>query len=306
MPITKEQIIETAERLQAEGTNPTQTNVREALGGGSFATIGPILKAWKESEKEDHALAEVHIPDAIAERFEQMQGALWTAAINEAERRLAAEREALKELQESARLEVAEATEAVQILEAEQEELKNQLAASADEIQKVQSELADYKDRLMNLRQETSQALSDRTAKIESLTATVAELRKSLEKEEKRSESLETKSEQQHKEHQDKIDAIRKDHQDELKTMQSEHRDSLAAEAKKVEQLENQNKHLSARSEHAEARLEGAHTEIEQHRTATAKMREKLEAAQQEAAELRGELKALQAAKKPQKDKDNG
>ena len=59
MSSNKEKIIAAAENLEAQGVNPTQVTVREALGGGSFATIGPVLKEWKESKKEDRALTEV-------------------------------------------------------------------------------------------------------------------------------------------------------------------------------------------------------------------------------------------------------
>ncbi|NOR69629.1 MAG: hypothetical protein GQ532_08045, partial [Methylomarinum sp.] len=52
MAITKEQIIETAERLQAKNINPTMAGVREALGGGSFATISPVLRDWKTSKEQ--------------------------------------------------------------------------------------------------------------------------------------------------------------------------------------------------------------------------------------------------------------
>ena len=146
-----------------------------------------------------------------------------------------------------------------------------------------------------------SEALSKKTAEIESLKATIAELRKSLEKSEKRSESLESKLEQNQKEHQEETKMIRKDHKSETDTIQGNHREALAAETKKVESLESRNNKLATAKEHSEARLEAAQTEIEQHRSATAKMREKLELTQQEAAELRGEVKALNSQKRRNK-----
>lgn len=300
------EIVAVADKLKESGKTTRNFDVRQAMGGGSLEYISPIMRFWREQQKEEHQLAEVRVPDAINEKFTQLQGALWNAAIGEAERRLNSERDALKEARENMETELKEADYGIALLESEIENIKAKSAESESKLAETQIELSEYKDRLMNLRDETSQTLSDRTAKIESLTATVAELRKSLEKSEKRSELLEAKTEQQQKEHQDKIDEIRKDHQNEIKTIWSEHRDALAAETKKVEQLESQNKHLSATSEQSQARLELAQSEIEQHRTATAKMREKLESAQQEAAELRGELKALRTEKKLEKDKGNG
>ena len=51
--ITEELICKAAEQLAAEGMRPTNETVRELLAkwtstkGGSYATIGPVLRAWK-------------------------------------------------------------------------------------------------------------------------------------------------------------------------------------------------------------------------------------------------------------------
>ena len=298
MAITTEIIHQAANRIAERGEKPTQAKVRAELGGGSFTTISEAMKLWNDRRADEHELAEVQVPEVITERFDHLQGAIWNAAISEAERRLSTEREALKVAREQFASELAEANEAVILLESEQEDLKKQVSNSSEELQKVQAELVNYKDRLMNLRSDTSEALSKKTAEIESLKATVTELRKSLEKSEKRSESLESKLEQNQKEHQEETKTVRKDHKSEIDTIQGNHREALAAETKKVESLESRNNKLATAKEHSEARLEAAQIEIEQHRSATVKMREKLELAQQEAAELRGEVKALNSQKK--------
>jgi chromosome segregation ATPase len=298
MAITTESIHEAANKIADRGEKPTNAVVREELGGGSFTTISAAMKLWKDKRSEEHELAEVQVPEAITGRFDQLQGAIWSAAINEAERRLSAEREALKVAREESESELAEALEAVELLESEQEELKKQASESSEELKKVQEELADYKDRLMNLRSDTLEALSKKTAEIESLKATIDELRKFLEKSEKRSESLESKQEKLQKYHQEETETLRKDHKTEIKTIQSEHREALATEANRIDSLESQNKDLFASNERAQSALEAVQTEIEQHRSATAKMRENLELAQQEAAELRGEVKVLNSQNK--------
>lgn len=132
MATTEDRIIEAAEKLEAEGVNPTQVTVREALGGGSFATIGPILKKWKESKKEDGKLAEVRVPEAITERLEQLQGAVWQAAVEEADRRLVAEREALHQAQEAAAAEVREHLDSIAALETEATEYQRKIVALED------------------------------------------------------------------------------------------------------------------------------------------------------------------------------
>jgi hypothetical protein len=55
--ITEELICKAAEQLAAEGMRPTNETVRELLAkwtstkGGSYATIGPVLRAWKARRK---------------------------------------------------------------------------------------------------------------------------------------------------------------------------------------------------------------------------------------------------------------
>ena len=86
------------------------------------------MKEWKESKKENHALTEIQVPEAIIERLEQLQGAVWQAAVDEAERRLVVEREALKVAQAQALAEVVEQRESVAALETEAEMFKAKIA----------------------------------------------------------------------------------------------------------------------------------------------------------------------------------
>ncbi|MGP9655946.1 DNA-binding protein [Halomonas sp. AOP35-4E-18] len=127
MALTIEKIHAAADQIAAQGERPTLNRVRAALGGGSFSTISEAMQEWREQQSEEYALAEVQVPEAVADRVQQLQAAAWQAAIEEAERRLAAEREALHEAQEKAAGEVAEAREAVQTLEAEAEERDSEL-----------------------------------------------------------------------------------------------------------------------------------------------------------------------------------
>jgi chromosome segregation ATPase len=302
MAITTETIHQAADRIAERGEKPTQAKVRTELGGGSFTTISEAMKLWNDKRTEEHELAEVQVPAVITERLDQLQGAIWNAAINEAERRLSTEREALKVAREQSESELAEAHEAVELLETEMDELKKQYTASNEELRKVQDELADYKERIFNLREESAKEISKKRAEIEALNATIVELRKALEKAEGRSESLESKLDQRQKEHQEEVVTVRKDQKSEVEAIQLNHREILASEAKRIKSLEVQYMQLTAFNNQSQAQLEATQTEIEQHRQATAKMREKLDSANQEAAELRGEVKALKA----QKEKSDG
>jgi chromosome segregation ATPase len=76
MAITREQIIETAEALQAAGVNPTMQAVRDALGGGSFATISPVLRGWRDS-KAQRATVAIDMPGEAKAALERAGLDLW-------------------------------------------------------------------------------------------------------------------------------------------------------------------------------------------------------------------------------------
>jgi hypothetical protein len=137
--ITEQDIFNAAEALMADGQKPTQTSIRERLGGGSFATIGPALKKWRTAQTEQHELAGVELPGELDDTLQQLGGRVWAAAIEAAESRLAGEREALAAARDEIEAEVQEHREAVQQLEAEAE----QSARHTQELEKQQMAMAD-------------------------------------------------------------------------------------------------------------------------------------------------------------------
>ena len=163
MGTTEERIFEIAEKLEAEGVNPTQVTVREALGGGSFATIGPVLKKWKESKKQDDQLAEVRVPEAITERLEALQGAVWSAAVAEADGRLTAERQALQQAQEAAAAEVREHLDSIAALEAEAGEYQRKIEALETQV----AELMEVKAKAEADRHEAAEKIITETGRKE-------------------------------------------------------------------------------------------------------------------------------------------
>jgi chromosome segregation ATPase len=311
--ITEDKIIEAAEQLKAAGKNPTQVTVREALGGGSFATIGPALKAWKDAQKEDHALAEVQVPEAITERLEQLQGAVWQAAVDEAERRLTAEREALKVAQEAAAAEVTEQQESVAALEAEADKTSEAMKTLASESEARRNQIENLKDELQALKAESD---TDRQTYASTLTKLEGSFQAAVERAE-RAEALHEKAQIQAREDRDAVakqaradlNEQKKAHDEaisELNQAIKEAREASAAAVKKAEESEQaaQAKAVTAEKEAqrqgageqaCQSRLEAAQREIEQAQTRLIKLEEKADRAIQEAAELRGELKALRS-----------
>ena len=127
MALTTEQIHQTAQELTEKGINPTLANVRQALGGGSFTTIGEALKTWKEAQKDNEKLKEIDIAPQIKDRADVLIGELWQNALDLADERLKLEREALAVAQQQADNKVVEMAEALSQVEAEQEQLNAQL-----------------------------------------------------------------------------------------------------------------------------------------------------------------------------------
>jgi chromosome segregation ATPase len=86
-------IIEAAERLLADtGRIPTVEAVREALGGGSFSTLSPVLRDWRR-QRQTNAPAAGEIPARVRETLERATAALWGAFREEIEERVARVRE---------------------------------------------------------------------------------------------------------------------------------------------------------------------------------------------------------------------
>ncbi len=191
MAITREQILETASSLQAQGIKPTQTNVRESLGGGSFTTISEVLREWRADQDQTAQLQQIVIPHDITDKTNLLIAQLWETAQNLANDRLVAEREALSHKEALINAEIDESNKIIETLENEQSELTAQL----DTLNNDNSLLNTKNNELENLTnslktqlqaekdradQATNQAtglqakLDEQNAKIERLTADLA------------------------------------------------------------------------------------------------------------------------------------
>lgn len=191
MAITTEQIHATADQLAQQGIKPTQTNVREALGGGSFTTIAEALRTWRQEQETVTQLQAVVIPQDITDRTQTLTAQIWETAQAIANERLAKEREALAHKEALLIGENDEMQKVVATLENEQAELTNQLDTLNNEnsslntrnneleniVNSLKTQLQAEKDRAD---QATNQAtglqakLDEQNAKIERLTADLA------------------------------------------------------------------------------------------------------------------------------------
>jgi chromosome segregation ATPase len=169
MALTTEQIHQTAQELTEKGINPTLANVRSALGGGSFTTIGEALKTWKQAQKDNEKIKQVDIAPQIKDRADVLIGELWQNALDLADERLKLEREALAVAQQQADAKVAEMAEALAQVEAEQIQLNAQL-----------DELTQSNDTYKHLTNDWSQKYAQLESKYQILETTHTEQGKQL------------------------------------------------------------------------------------------------------------------------------
>ena len=168
MAITVEQIHATADQLASQGIKPTQTNVREALGGGSFTTIAQALKTWRTEQETVAELQAVVIPQDITDRTQVLIAQVWETAQTLANDRLKAEREALAHKEALLIADNDEMQKIVATLENEQSELLaqlDQLTAQNTQATADKAELLKHIDELnrANIQQRKDlQALNDK------------------------------------------------------------------------------------------------------------------------------------------------
>lgn len=111
MTISKQQILAAADVIDATGKKPTLKLVRDELGGGSYSTISPVLNEWKANGAMKNAPIQVAAPQTITDLLSGLGSEVWSAALELANGRLSAEREALEGIHRQLEAEKAEAAE---------------------------------------------------------------------------------------------------------------------------------------------------------------------------------------------------
>lgn len=140
MAITTQDIHATADKLKADGINPTLANIRSALGGGSFTTISEAMKSWRQEHEQQTQLKQVEIPSHLNDRLQSLGGELWQTALDIADDRLNKEREALELIKNQSQQEVDEYAESVKLLEDENKDLLQQLDRESEKAEEATSQ----------------------------------------------------------------------------------------------------------------------------------------------------------------------
>jgi len=128
MAISKQDIIEAAEKLQVAGVNPTMQAIRDTLGGGSFATISPVLREWRNTSGQRATVA-IEMPGEAKAALDRAGVDLWKIITT-----LATEK--LTKVQD-------EAEAAIQAANADRDEALLEIARLETGIEQKDTELAD-------------------------------------------------------------------------------------------------------------------------------------------------------------------
>ena len=139
MAVSQDAILAAADQLAADGKNPTMAAIRE-ICGGSYSTIGPILREWKSHRTAATQPASDPPPDEIVERLNALGSEIWQRASAIADERLTTERQALDQVRQELAEASQEATEIADHLTQENDELKARLATANSNLKERQDE----------------------------------------------------------------------------------------------------------------------------------------------------------------------
>lgn len=122
---TAAEVWRVAEEIAQAGGVPTVQAVRDRLGGGSFSTLSPLLKQWKEEREAAKAPPAVEIPAEVAEVMREATARIWASAEAVARQRIQAAEMSASERVAAAEAEREEIAEEVRRLEREVLEIRD-------------------------------------------------------------------------------------------------------------------------------------------------------------------------------------
>lgn len=285
MALTKEQILQAADRLMAAGTIPTLAAVRATVGGGSYTTINEALKEWKARQQCASTPIREPAPDNINKRLNDLGTEIWATALELANARLTSEREALEVTRTQMEIAQQEATELADQLSAELETLQEQYCKALEELQI-------FKQLVEKLQQENA-----------NLSHELATAHARTEETNKRVDDLKTELQHAHAENHTQ----RQQHLEEIKHLQHQvtiTNDHLQAQSRTAVRLQTELSQVQAQAANAQHQQE---MQQQRHLEDIQRLKELVNQAQMErekalqdananrenAAEMRGELEVL-------------
>jgi|GEM_PF-3094095 len=204
MAITEQQIRDACDMVHAAGATPTLAMIRKAIGG-SYTTISPVLAAWKAEQAAKAVPSREPAPQAVVDKLGEFGGEVWRLAVELANARLSAEREALGKLRQELEDAQQEAVTLADQLAGELEQAQRRVAELTDHI----SQLRDEKDVLHNEIVAAKEAAARLSASAEELRSSLKYAQEIAERERAMREQSQRLADQRQKELTDEVKRAR-------------------------------------------------------------------------------------------------
>jgi len=168
----KDKIFNICETLKQSGINPTAEKVRNELGSGSFTTISPIVREWRDTQSKTETVPA--IPPEAQNAVTQATALIWKIATDHQTEAINAVRQECNRIEQEALAERDEALKEIQFLESQLQTLKTNLETVEKQNRTITTEKAS-----LELQIQKQQHIIDSTTIFnEELKNEVKELRK--------------------------------------------------------------------------------------------------------------------------------
>lgn len=135
--IDRDELFETANRLEAEGKDVTALSLHKALGRGSLTTVYKYFEEWKSTRPAKVAVGNNEMPDLAKAAF----AAAWKAAAEVAARETEAVKEKAAQEAKEANEQFRGALEVIEQLEKERDDNAAEIASLKEQIAELQGRL---------------------------------------------------------------------------------------------------------------------------------------------------------------------
>lgn len=157
--ITKELVFEACEGLKAQKRPVTNSNVREALSGGSLLTINPWVREWQTIQEERFRLSLTAIPDQVQATVTLMAQEMWRTTSDLASQQLIELGKRMQEGEAEHLRQIRELEEEGGKLEVERDRLLAEVSQFHEQIEKMRKESTDLGSELSESKTQLTLAL---------------------------------------------------------------------------------------------------------------------------------------------------
>lgn len=285
MALTEKEVFDACDAITADGGKVTQSDVRK-ITGGSFSTIGTMIKAWRDAQEERREIAVIQPPAEVKAAAEIFEATVWKAAIESAQAGQDAMRKELISMQESIKDERAESAQIIAELESERDNAlhdvdsmtkKNEILDAKNEevcqknieqktettnaVMRAEASEADakrLKDDLAAANKQSEQMKSERDAAMSDLAKCREKMSEMSDKKDKIEADTKAEIANIHRTTKEEIEAVRSESKEEIETMRK-----VKAHLTRVEKITEDLVASTDRAARAEEQVHAQAAEIE-------------------------------------------